>query len=164
MVFAASKNQMALGPSSKPTKVIFLDFGSNLDSLTPSFRTHTSDPNSWRWDILGFSPVQASCGILPSRAFVGAQFQRYAVWVTASAHRNEGRFQPINIVWTSLIRMQLNHSATLSLSILANLWLLTDQLLPIISLQVFWCSSKFPFNVSNIFLYFVEGFVLILHE
>ena len=46
--FTASKNRMALGPSSKPTKVTFFDFGSSLDSLTPSFRTHTSDPNSRR--------------------------------------------------------------------------------------------------------------------
>ena len=100
---------MAQGPSSKPTKINLFTFGSSFD-WSPVSRIQMSHPNSWRWAMFGFGLVHALCGVQSVKAHVATQFRMYNVYLTASAHRNNGSPWAINIVWASSINMWFNCS------------------------------------------------------
>src|SRR6266540_407336 len=78
LIFLVSLSQyrIAFDPSSKPTNTIFFDLGSSFDLFLVSSKTQTSQPNSLKWLTSGFFPVQASYGVMPFRARVGARFRR----------------------------------------------------------------------------------------
>lgn len=103
---------MALGPSTKPTKVCFVLLGCNLVNC-PSFRIQTGLPNSCRCETSGLHPHHASSGVFDSSACIWDRFRRYVAWATASGQRNWGVCVEKVMARVSLAKVRFIHSATL---------------------------------------------------